>query len=108
MICTIAKRLAKWFKFLNPDPFTKRESVVSNFHTNLYGAIQSHNITAQSAPDFGHALFNPPEPLEFLSAFLIIYVPNNLYLTLILIKGTVQARSQDFSNGGAHTKHDFA
>ena len=47
-------------KFLNPDPFTKRESAVSNFHTNLYGAIKSHNITAQSTPDFGHALFNPP------------------------------------------------
>ena len=56
---TIAKRSAKRLKFLNPDPFTKRESAVSNFHTNLYGAIKSHNITAQSAPDFGHALFNP-------------------------------------------------
>ena len=33
-----------------------RESAVSNFHTNLYGAIKSHNITAQSVPDFGHAL----------------------------------------------------
>ena len=31
------------------------ESAVSNFHTNLY-AIKRHNITAQSAPDFGHAL----------------------------------------------------
>ena len=60
---TIAKRSTKRLKFLNPDPFTKRESAVSNFHTNLYGALKSHNITAQSAPDFGHALFNPLEPL---------------------------------------------
>ena len=56
MVCTIAKRSAKWLNFLNPNPFTKRESAVSNFHTNLYGAIKSHNITAQSAPDFGHVL----------------------------------------------------
>ena len=56
MVCTIAKRSAKRLKFLNPDPFTPWESAVSNFHTNLYGAIKSHNITAQSEPDFGHAL----------------------------------------------------
>ena len=63
VVYTIAKRSTKRLKFLNPDPFTKRESAVSNFLTNLYGAIKSHNITAQSAPDFGHALFNSPEPL---------------------------------------------
>ena len=62
MDCTIAKRSAKRLKFLNPDPFTKRESAVSNFHPNLYEAIKSHNITAPSAPDFGHALFKSPPP----------------------------------------------
>ena len=56
MICTIAKRSAKRLKLLNSDLFTPRESAVSNFHTNLYGAIKRHNITAQSAPGFGHAL----------------------------------------------------
>ena len=39
MVCTIAKRSAKRLKFLNPDPFTKRESAVSNFHTNLMSDV---------------------------------------------------------------------
>ena len=37
-------------KFQKPVPFPPRESADSNFHTNLYGARKSHNITALSAP----------------------------------------------------------
>ena len=56
MICTLDKHSAKRLKLLNPDPFTPQESAVSNVHTNLYGAMKSHNITVQSEPDFGHVL----------------------------------------------------
>ena len=54
----------------NDEPLKRRESAVSNFHTNLYGAIKSSNITAQSTPDFGHWLSNPPGTAHVSKLFL--------------------------------------
>ena len=69
MVCTIAKRSAKRLKLLNPDPFTKWESAVSNFHTNLYGAIKSHNITAQSTRFWSRAF----QPLGTAHASILFF-----------------------------------
>ena len=50
VVCTIGKSVAKRHQNLKPGPFTPRESVVSNFYTNLYGATKS-----QIMPKFYHA-----------------------------------------------------
>ena len=67
VICTIGKSAPKRLQFKNPVPFPLRESAYSIFHTNLYGARKSHNITAQI---LSHA-FPPTAHVSYL--FLMIY-----------------------------------
>ena len=52
MVCIIGKSAPKQLQFQKLVPFPPRESVHSIFHTNLYGARNSHNITALSAPKY--------------------------------------------------------
>jgi len=60
VLCTIEKSMPKQLKFFNLDLFAVQEKAVSNFHTNLNGAIKSPYIAAQTAPNFSHALRNKP------------------------------------------------
>ena len=65
--------MAKWLRFQKLVPFPLWESADSNFHTNLYRARKSHNITALSAPEYCHVHFCLPSRESFVS--------DNLYQT---------------------------
>ena len=55
MVYTIAKRSAKRLKFLNPDPFTKRESAVSN----LWGYKKPQHYRPKRARFWSRAFQTP-------------------------------------------------
>ena len=68
MVCTIGKSAPKRLKFQKQVPFPPQKSADSIFHTNLYGARKSHNITTLNI--LSHA-FPPTAHVSLL--FLTIY-----------------------------------
>ena len=70
MVCTFGKSAPKRLKFQKPVPFPPWESADSNFHTNIYGARKSHNITAKCAQILSCAF---PPTAHVSRLFLTIY-----------------------------------
>ena len=79
MACTIGKSGAKRHRNSKPGPFTPRESVVSNFYTNLYGAIKSLNIF--NSHSIVTLLEKLSQPMHGVVAGFYDFLPYRLLLT---------------------------